>query len=134
MRIATLALVVALAGVCCAPPVANAGHSPDASAASVLNGNENAYLHLVRTYGSTPFEQGPASGASARQMRARLVVGSTFSDSFTGSRTRGSFETQMHPPHKPRLHRARSHGGVGGLLHGYGSGSSVRRSGRHPFT
>jgi hypothetical protein len=54
-----------------------------AQTARVVNGYDNASLHLVHSSGSTLFEEGRASGALPGSMRAVIELGPVLRGSFT---------------------------------------------------
>lgn len=61
-----------------------------AHAAHVLAGTETAHLRLIRQQEEQLYETGAASGPLRGQMRADLLVGSTFSGGFTIHTAHGS--------------------------------------------
>jgi len=69
---------------------ADAKNQTRARTAHVINGNDNATLHLVHANGSTLYEQGQASGSLPGVIHAWLDIGAKFSGRFvfyTGSGT-----------------------------------------------
>jgi hypothetical protein len=77
MRLATIA-AIAMTAVSWPPGAEVANAAPRDRAAAVINGNDNAQLHLVHASGSTLEEEGPAYGALPGSIRAYLTVGSVF--------------------------------------------------------
>jgi hypothetical protein len=127
MHIATLA-VVALAIGSWPAPVDGAQHRATAHIAHVLNGNDDASLHLVHSSGSQLFEEGHASGALPGSMHADVEVGATLTGTFTLYTHQGQIRGRGNAkPHGTGRYQSFGGtmtitGGTGRYLHAHGSG------------
>lgn len=114
-------LAAALFGLTVLACVAAADASSEhAKAARTLNVTDEAHLHLVNTAGEVLEEEGPATGALPGKVRARFVVGSYVSGSFTFY-PRGGGSITGHG--SARLHSTGTNASFGGGLsisHGTG--------------
>jgi hypothetical protein len=127
IRLAVLGTAFALVSVS-PPAAAREARGGAAHAAHVLNGDDNASLHLVHSSGSTLFEEGHAAGALPGGMRAELQIGNTFSGSFTLFTRNGQIRGRGRAtPHGSGRYEtfggtATITGGTGRYQHAHGSG------------